>query len=97
MIPLELALGFGIGLSLGLLGGGGSLLTVPALVYLVGQTPQAAVTRSLVIVGTNSMVGTFGGMRLSRRLSSLELQKAFAVFVTVLAVFLLIDNFPKLV
>lgn len=57
MIPLELALGFGIGLSLGVLGGGGSLLTVPALVYLVGQTPQAAVTTSLAIVGANSMVG----------------------------------------
>jgi uncharacterized membrane protein YfcA len=57
MILLELALGFGIGMSLGLLGGGGSLLTVPALVYLVGQTPQAAVTTSLVIVGANSMVG----------------------------------------
>jgi len=57
LIPLELALGFGIGLSLGLLGGGGSILTVPALVYLVGQTPQAAVTTSLAIVGTNSLVG----------------------------------------
>jgi hypothetical protein len=57
MLPLELALGFGIGLSLGLLGGGGSLLTVPALVYLVGQTPQAAVTTSLAIVGANSVVG----------------------------------------
>jgi hypothetical protein len=57
MIPLELALGFGIGLSLGLLGGGGSLLTVPALVYLVGQTPQAAMTTSLAIVGVNSLIG----------------------------------------
>ncbi|HET9909771.1 MAG TPA: sulfite exporter TauE/SafE family protein [Anaerolineales bacterium] len=57
MLPLELALGFGIGLSLGLLGGGGSLLTVPALVYLVGQTPQAAMTTSLAIVGTNSLMG----------------------------------------
>ena len=57
MIPLELALGLGIGLALGLLGGGGSLLTVPALVYLVGQTPQVAVTTSLAIVGANSMVG----------------------------------------
>lgn len=59
MIPLELALGFGIGLSLGLLGGGGSLLTVPALVYLIGQTPQAAVTTSLAIVGANSLMGAF--------------------------------------
>ena len=57
MFLLELMLGFGIGLSLGLLGGGGSLLTVPALVYLVGQSPQAAVTTSLAIVGANSMVG----------------------------------------
>lgn len=52
-----LGLGFGIGLSLGLLGGGGSILTVPALVYLVGQTPQAAVTASLAIVGANSAIG----------------------------------------
>jgi len=57
MIPLELLLGLGIGLSLGLLGGGGSILTVPALVYLVGQTPQAAVTTSLAIVGANSLLG----------------------------------------
>lgn len=56
-ILLDLFLGFGIGLSLGLLGGGGSILTVPALVYLVGQTPQAAVTASLVIVGLNSVMG----------------------------------------
>ncbi|MFZ1755515.1 MAG: sulfite exporter TauE/SafE family protein [Caldilineaceae bacterium] len=56
-ILLNLLLGFAIGLSLGLLGGGGSILTVPALVYLVGQTPQAAVTASLVIVGMNSAMG----------------------------------------
>jgi len=54
---LDLALGFGIGLSLGLMGGGGSLLTVPALIYLVGQTPQSAVTTSLAIVGANSLMG----------------------------------------
>jgi uncharacterized membrane protein YfcA len=56
-LTLDLVLGFGIGLSLGLMGGGGSLLTVPALVYLVGQTPQAAVTTSLAIVGANSLMG----------------------------------------
>jgi uncharacterized protein len=58
-LPLSLALGFGIGISLGLLGGGGSILTVPALVYLIGQTPQAAVTTSLAIVGANSVVGAY--------------------------------------
>jgi uncharacterized membrane protein YfcA len=58
-LPLDLLLGFAIGLSLGLLGGGGSILTVPALVYLVGQSPQAAVTTSLAIVGGNSLLGAF--------------------------------------
>lgn len=57
MLALDLVLGFVIGLTLGLLGGGGSILTVPALVYLVGQSPQAAVTASLAIVGINSTVG----------------------------------------
>ncbi len=56
-IGLDLILGFAIGMSLGLLGGGGSILTVPALVYLIGQSPQAAVTTSLAIVGANSAVG----------------------------------------
>ncbi len=50
-------LGFIIGAVLGLLGGGGSILTVPALVYLAGQTAQGAVTASLMIVGTNSAFG----------------------------------------
>ena len=58
-LPLSLALGFGIGVSLGLLGGGGSILTVPALVYIIGQTPQAAVTTSLAIVGANSALGAY--------------------------------------
>ncbi len=56
---LSLVLGFGIGGSLGLLGGGGSILTVPALVYLIGQTPQVAVATSLAIVGANSALGAF--------------------------------------
>ena len=51
--------GFAIGFVLGLLGGGGSILTVPALVYLSGQTPQAAVTASLAIVGANSLAGAY--------------------------------------
>ena len=58
-LALDILLGFAIGLSLGLLGGGGSILTVPALVYLVGLSPQAAVTASLVIVGMNSAMGAF--------------------------------------
>ena len=48
-----------IGLALGLLGGGGSILTVPVLVYLVGQSPEMAVGTSLAIVGMNSLFGTW--------------------------------------
>lgn len=54
---MELLLGLAIGLSLGLLGAGGSILMVPALVYLLGQTPQVAVTTSLAVVGANSLMG----------------------------------------
>lgn len=56
-LALSLVIGFAIGGSLGLLGGGGSILTVPALVYLIGQSPQAAVATSLAIVGANSAMG----------------------------------------
>lgn len=58
-ILIDLLVGGAIGLTLGLLGGGGSILTVPALVYLVGQSPQVAVTASLVIVGVNSLLGAY--------------------------------------
>ncbi|GAB4544197.1 MAG: hypothetical protein OHK0023_00640 [Anaerolineae bacterium] len=54
---LEASLGLLIGVLLGTLGGGGSILTVPALVYLVGQPAGAAVTASLIIVGANSTAG----------------------------------------
>ena len=46
-----------IGLSLGALGGGGSILAVPVLVYLLGQSPAQATTGSLVVVGATSVVG----------------------------------------
>ncbi|MEO7449428.1 MAG: sulfite exporter TauE/SafE family protein [Chitinophagaceae bacterium] len=46
-----------IGVSLGLIGGGGSILTVPVLVYLMGVDPVLATTYSLFIVGTTSLVG----------------------------------------
>lgn len=48
-----------IGLSLGLIGGGGSILTVPALVYLLGLSPVIATAYSLFIVGLTSLVGSF--------------------------------------
>lgn len=50
-------LGFAVGIVLGALGGGGAILTVPILVYFVGQSPTAATTGSLVVVGIASIVG----------------------------------------
>jgi len=50
-------LGFLIGLSLGALGGGGSILAVPALVYAAGQTPKHATTTSLALVSVTAMIG----------------------------------------
>ncbi|UFR00317.1 sulfite exporter TauE/SafE family protein [Streptomyces sp. Go40/10] len=49
-VILALAAGAVIGLALGALGGGGSVLSVPVLIYLLGLTPVAATTTSLVIV-----------------------------------------------
>jgi hypothetical protein len=46
-----------IGLSLGMLGSGGSILTVPVLTYLVGQPEKLAIAGSLVIVGGISLIG----------------------------------------
>lgn len=46
-----------IGVSLGLIGGGGSILTVPVLVYLFGINPLLATAYSLFIVGTSSLIG----------------------------------------
>jgi uncharacterized membrane protein YfcA len=50
-------LGFLIGLSLGAVGGGGSILAVPALVYGAGQDPKSATASSLLLVGTAALVG----------------------------------------
>jgi len=48
-----------IGLSLGLIGGGGSIITVPFLVYVLGVEAHAAVGMSLAVVGATSLVGSF--------------------------------------
>jgi hypothetical protein len=50
-------LGIAVGLALGLLGGGGSVLAVPSLVYVLGQTPHEATTGSLIIVIASSLAG----------------------------------------
>jgi uncharacterized membrane protein YfcA len=59
MNALALLGAVGIGLSLGLTGAGGSILTLPVLVYLAGIAPRAAVGLSLLIVGTAALVGAW--------------------------------------
>ena len=66
-----------IGLSLGLIGGGGSILTVPVLVYLFGINPVLATAYSLFVVGSTSLLGALTYMR--KKLIS---YKAAAVFAT---------------
>jgi uncharacterized membrane protein YfcA len=53
-----------IGLSLGLIGGGGSILAVPILVYLFKVNPEQATSYSLFIVGITSMIGSFNHYKL---------------------------------
>ncbi len=59
-------LGLIIGLSLGALGGGGSILAVPALVYAAGQSPKHATTTSLVLVAVTAMIGIIPHWRAGR-------------------------------
>ncbi|MEX0691935.1 MAG: sulfite exporter TauE/SafE family protein [Gemmatimonadales bacterium] len=63
MILLGLALAALIGASLGLLGGGGSILTVPIFVYILGMAPKPAIAMSLAVVGTTAAVGTISHWR----------------------------------
>jgi len=60
-------LGYGlalvIGVSLGLLGGGGSILTVPVLIYVLAFSVKQAVPMSLAVVGTTSVVGAISHHR----------------------------------
>jgi uncharacterized membrane protein YfcA len=60
---LTLPLGLLIGVALGALGGGGSILAVPVLVYAVGLEPKEAVTTSLVVVGVAALGGMVGHWR----------------------------------
>ncbi|TKS55958.1 sulfite exporter TauE/SafE family protein [Mesohalobacter halotolerans] len=54
---------FVIGIVLGLIGGGGSILTVPVLVYMLYEDPVVATAYSLFVVGTASLVGAFQNMQ----------------------------------
>lgn len=74
-----------IGISLGLIGGGGSILTVPVLVYLFNVDPVLATAYSLFIVGLSSLVGAFP----KYKAGMIDLKTAFVFGVpSIIAVFL---------
>jgi len=74
-----------IGVSLGLIGGGGSILTVPVLVYILGIDPVLATAYSLFVVGSTSLVGA--GTYMKKGLVNYKTALVFAV-PSFIAVFL---------
>lgn len=78
---LSFILGNVIGFSLGLLGGGGSILTVPALVYLVGQDIHTATGTSLAIVGMSAMIGALAHARRGKVKASIGLAFGLASMI----------------
>jgi uncharacterized membrane protein YfcA len=66
MIALTIALAVLIGVTLGLLGGGGSILTVPLLAYVAGMEAKQAIATSLLVVGVTSAVGAVAHARAGR-------------------------------
>ncbi|MCZ7417256.1 MULTISPECIES: sulfite exporter TauE/SafE family protein [unclassified Streptomyces] len=62
-LVLALLAGAVVGLALGALGGGGSVLAVPALIYLLGFSPVAATSASLLIVSATSLTALYAHAR----------------------------------
>lgn len=66
MLPLVVILAVLVGISLGLLGGGGSILTLPLLVYVAGMETKEAIATSLLVVGVTSAVASITHARAGR-------------------------------
>lgn len=75
-----------IGLILGLIGGGGSILGVPILVYVMGYSADEATSYSLFIVGTTSLIGAITYLKKGNISVEAILQFAIASLVTVFCV-----------
>ena len=72
-----------IGISLGLIGGGGSILTVPVMVYLFGVQPLLATSYSLFVVGITSLFGAITNFRKGRVNLKTALLFGFSSVITV--------------
>ncbi|WP_163728414.1 sulfite exporter TauE/SafE family protein [Mycolicibacterium psychrotolerans] len=66
MIALTVGLAVFVGIALGLLGGGGSIMTVPLLAYVAGMDAKQAIATSLLVVGVTSAVGAVSHARAGR-------------------------------
>lgn len=66
MTALAIGLAVFVGIALGLLGGGGSILTVPLLAYVAGMEAKQAIATSLLVVGVTSAVGAISHARAGR-------------------------------
>ncbi|MFZ4545165.1 MAG: sulfite exporter TauE/SafE family protein [Saprospiraceae bacterium] len=86
---IAFALSLIVGITLGLVGAGGSILTVPILVFIVGIEPKYATTYSLFVVGVTSLVGTV----LNLIQKKLHLLSAIVFFIPSLIVMLLVKHF----
>jgi len=74
---------FIVGLILGLIGSGGSILSVPTLVYLFGINPVTATAYSLFIVGTTSLIGSIKNLKNNLINYSTTLLFSFSAVITV--------------
>lgn len=75
-----------IGLILGLIGGGGSILGVPVLVYIMGYSTDEATTYSLFIVGLTSLIGAIAYLRKGEVSIEAILRFSIASLITVFCV-----------
>jgi len=78
-----------IGVSLGLFGSGGSIITVPVLVYLLGQDEKLAIAGSLFIVGS------VAGAKIANRIPQRRLKRGFGYFLIVMGVYILARSVPQ--
>jgi uncharacterized membrane protein YfcA len=84
-IALALPLGLAVGSVMGLLGAGGALLAVPAMIYLLGEPIESATTASLLVVAANAAVGA--AVKVRRGAADPRLAAAFAATGVVGALF----------
>jgi len=85
-----------IGLTLGLLGGGGSILAVPVMVYLLGINPVTSTAYSLFIVGISALFGTFSYLK--KKLVDLKIVASFggtSIIAVYLARRVIVPNIPE--